>query len=166
MDKSFIKDLALIMGETGLSQLEYTKGDASVKLKKGFALEEIELCKGGFEPLDKIIQEKYQSIENEPKARNSEICRHKEVEVKSQSTEFETVKSNTIGTFYSKPDPESDAFVEKGKSVKKGEVLCILEAMKLMNEIKAPFDCQIEDILVSDGEVVEFGQELFKVKKS
>ena len=79
---------------------------------------------------------------------------------------FESITANTIGTYYSKPDPDSEAFVREGDRVKKGQVICILEAMKMMNEIKAPFNCKIEKILISDGEVVEFGEELFKVSKS
>ena len=74
------------------------------------------------------------------------------------------VKSPMVGVFYSAPSPESDPFVHIGNTVKKGDVLCILEAMKLMNEIQAEQDGEIVDICAKNGDVVEFGQVLFKIK--
>jgi len=74
------------------------------------------------------------------------------------------VKSPMVGTFYSKPSPTSEPFVEVGQFVKKGETLCIIEAMKLMNEIESEFDGRIKEVLVSDGEMVEFGKPLFIIE--
>lgn len=74
------------------------------------------------------------------------------------------VKSPMVGTFYLKPSPESNPYVEIGQKVKKGDVLCIIEAMKLMNEIESEFDGEIVEILLKDGEVVEYGKPLFKIK--
>ncbi|HLV67098.1 MAG TPA: acetyl-CoA carboxylase biotin carboxyl carrier protein [Polyangiaceae bacterium] len=76
------------------------------------------------------------------------------------------VTSPFVGTFYRAPAPEAEHFVEVGSTVRKGQTLCIIEAMKLMNEIEAEFPCTIVDILVENGQSVEFGQKLFKVKKS
>ena len=73
------------------------------------------------------------------------------------------IKSPLVGTFYSAPSPEAKPFVEVGAKVKKGDTLCIVEAMKLMNEITADKDCEIVDICVKNGEIVEYGQTLFKV---
>jgi acetyl-CoA carboxylase biotin carboxyl carrier protein len=73
------------------------------------------------------------------------------------------ITSPFVGTFYRAPSPESAPFVEVGQTVKKGQVLCIVEAMKLMNEIEADTTCKIVEILQSNGEAVEFGQPLFKV---
>ena len=73
------------------------------------------------------------------------------------------VKSPMVGTFYAKPAPNSNPYVEVGKKVKKGDVLCIIEAMKLMNEIESEFDGEIKEILVKDGEVVEYGKPLFRI---
>ena len=70
-----------------------------------------------------------------------------------------------VGTFYSKPSPNANSYVEIGQKVKKGDVLCIVEAMKLMNEIESDFDCEIEAVLVSNEQKIEYGQPLFKVKK-
>ncbi len=73
------------------------------------------------------------------------------------------VKSPMIGTFYSKPSPTSNPYVEIGKEVKKGDVLCIIEAMKLMNEIESEASGKIVEILVKDGETVDYGKPLFRI---
>jgi acetyl-CoA carboxylase biotin carboxyl carrier protein len=70
-----------------------------------------------------------------------------------------------VATFYSAPAPDAPAFVKVGDRVKNGQTVCILEAMKLMNEIQAEYDCEIEAILVSNEQKVEYGQPLFRVKK-
>ena len=76
------------------------------------------------------------------------------------------VTSPFVGTFYRSPSPESDPFVSVNGSVKKGQTLCIIEAMKLMNEIEAEFAGTVLEVLVDSGKSVEFGQKLFKIKKS
>ena len=75
------------------------------------------------------------------------------------------VKSPMVGTFYLKPSPTSNAYVEVGKEVKKGDTLCIIEAMKLMNEISATCDGVVEEILVENEDLVEYGQVIVKVSK-
>ena len=93
-----------------------------------------------------------------------------EVEVTENAKEKNNLNSGNIitspmvGTFYLKPDPNSNPYVEIGKKVKKGDILCIIEAMKLMNEIECEFDGEIAEILVKDGEMVEYGKPLFKIK--
>lgn len=73
------------------------------------------------------------------------------------------VKSPMVGTFYSKPSPDAKEYVKVGDKVSKGDVLCIVEAMKLMNEIESEFDGEIIEIMVKDGETVEYGKPLFKI---
>ena len=75
------------------------------------------------------------------------------------------ITSPIVGTFYSAPAPDAPAFVKVGDHVKDGQTVCILEAMKLMNEIQADFDCEIEAVLVSNEQKVEYGQPLFRVRK-
>ncbi|MFQ6819536.1 MAG: acetyl-CoA carboxylase biotin carboxyl carrier protein [Blautia sp.] len=75
------------------------------------------------------------------------------------------ITSPIVGTFYSAPAPDAPAFVKVGDQVKNGQTVCILEAMKLMNEIQSEFDCEIEAVLVSNEQKVEYGQPLFRVKK-
>jgi acetyl-coA carboxylase, biotin carboxyl carrier protein len=74
------------------------------------------------------------------------------------------VASPLVGTFYAAPSPESEPFVSVGEQVKKGQVLGIIEAMKLMNEIECEYDGVIEAVLVEDGSVVEYGQPLFRIR--
>jgi acetyl-CoA carboxylase biotin carboxyl carrier protein len=75
------------------------------------------------------------------------------------------ITSPIVGTFYSAPAPDVPAFVKVGDRVKNGQTVCILEAMKLMNEIQAEYECEIEAVLVSNEQKVEYGQPLFRVKK-
>lgn len=73
------------------------------------------------------------------------------------------VESPIVGTFYRKPSPDSPAFVTEGAVVQKGDTLCIIEAMKLMNEIEAPVAGRVEKVLSTDGQVIEFGEVLFLI---
>ena len=70
-----------------------------------------------------------------------------------------------VGTFYQAPSPDSPPYVKVGDKVKAGQTVCIVEAMKIMNEIQAEFDCEILEVLVEDGQAVEFDTPLFKVKR-
>ncbi len=83
---------------------------------------------------------------------------------KNEEQEGNIVKSPMVGTFYSKPSPNSEPYVTVGQKVKKGDVLCIIEAMKLMNEIESEFDGEIVEVLVKDEEAVEYGKPLFVIK--
>jgi len=76
-----------------------------------------------------------------------------------------TIDSPMVGTYYSSPSPEAPSFINVGDTVKKGQTLCILEAMKIMNEVEAEFDCKIIEMLVKDGEPVEFDMPIFTVEK-
>ena len=107
-----------------------------------------------------------------PHINNNEILSSSSIDAKSDSESesftpsaagAEDIKSPMVGVYYSSPSPEADPFVRIGDMVKKGDVLCILEAMKLMNEITAEQDGKIADICAKNGDVVEFGQVLFKV---
>ncbi|HJA70785.1 MAG TPA: acetyl-CoA carboxylase biotin carboxyl carrier protein [Candidatus Lachnoclostridium stercoravium] len=82
-----------------------------------------------------------------------------------EKDDIQLILSPIVGTFYSAPAPDAPAFVKVGDRIKNGQTVCILEAMKLMNEIQAEFDCEIEAVLVSNEQKVEYGQPLFRVKK-
>lgn len=77
----------------------------------------------------------------------------------------ETVNAPLVGTFYAAPAPGEEAFAAPGKQVKKGETLCLIEAMKMMSEIPAPADCVVEEVLARDGEAVGFGEPLFRIRR-
>jgi acetyl-CoA carboxylase biotin carboxyl carrier protein len=78
--------------------------------------------------------------------------------------ELAVVKSPIVGTFYRSPEPGASAFVEVGGSVKKGQVLCIIEAMKLMNEIDSEYDGEIVNVYVESGQPVQYGERLFAIR--
>ena len=71
-----------------------------------------------------------------------------------------------VGTFYRKPSPDKEPFIEVGQTVKKGDTVCIIEAMKMMNQVKSEFDGKVIAINIEDGDPVEFGQELISIEKS
>ena len=77
----------------------------------------------------------------------------------------EKIKSPIVATYYSSPSPDAPPFVKPGSKIKAGQTLCILEAMKMMNHLEAEFDCEIVEIHASTGELVEYEQELFTVKR-
>ncbi|MEO1941641.1 MAG: acetyl-CoA carboxylase biotin carboxyl carrier protein [Campylobacterales bacterium] len=79
--------------------------------------------------------------------------------------EGEIISSPMVGTFYQAPSPDSPPYVRVGDRIQKGQTLCIIEAMKIMNELEAEFDCEILEVLVEDGQPVEFDTPLFRVKR-
>lgn len=105
-------------------------------------------------------------------AENNAIVINNKAKIKEESIDIEDIKNNSfksvksplVGTFYSSGTSGGKPYVEIGSKVKKGEVLCIVEAMKIMNEITAEEDCEIVEVLRSDEDIVEFGMELFKIK--
>jgi acetyl-CoA carboxylase biotin carboxyl carrier protein len=86
-------------------------------------------------------------------------------EVKAECKEGEVITSPMVGTFYQAPSPDSPPYAKVGDKIKKGQTLCIIEAMKIMNELEAEFDCEILEILVEDGQPIEFDTPLFRVKR-
>ena len=86
-------------------------------------------------------------------------------EAEEPSTEYQEVRSPMVGTFYRAPSPESDPYVETGTNVEVGQTLCIVEAMKLMNEIESEFSGKIAKILVENAQPVEYNQVLFLIEK-
>ncbi len=82
----------------------------------------------------------------------------------ARSKNIKTVTSPMVGTFYSAPSPDAEAYVEVGSRVKKGQTLCIIEAMKLMNEVESEYDGVVTSILVENGQPVEYGEPLFYIE--
>jgi acetyl-CoA carboxylase biotin carboxyl carrier protein len=81
-----------------------------------------------------------------------------------EGTELAIVKSPIVGTFYRAPEPTAKAFVSVGDTVRKGDVLCIIEAMKLMNEIDSEYDGEVTSVYVENGQAVQYGERLFAIK--
>ena len=114
------------------------------------------------------VKKNNQIIKEILKQNPNEILENKEQTIETKQTttneNYKIVKSPMVGTFYLKPSPTEKPYVEIGQTIKKGETLCIIEAMKLMNEIESEYAGEIVEILVKDGETVEYGTELFKIK--
>lgn len=145
MEYEKIKQLMEDMGDSKLSSLDIEFPDGTkIKMERNQNVEEIVV--------------KPMKIEN---VQVIDELNHQKIEEKEQ--EGNIVKSPMVGTFYIKPAPEADPYVEIGKEVKKGNVLCIIEAMKLMNEIESELDGKIAEIYVKDGEPVEYGKPLFRI---
>ena len=109
-----------------------------------------------------IPQETVQYISvPEKKVEKAETVENKEAE---KEENYKIVKSPMVGTFYSKSSPDAKPYVQVGSKVKKGDILCIVEAMKLMNEIESEFDGEVVEVCVSDGDMVDYGKPLFKIK--
>lgn len=148
MEYREIKQLMDDMGESKLNEIEIEYPDGTkIKIKK-----ETEVGSRSVMPI----------IETAPV---QPVVTPKVVEqkVEDKKEEGKYVTSPMVGTFYSKPSPNAKPFVEVGTKVKKGDKLCIIEAMKLMNEIEAEWDGEIAEILVKDEEVVDYGKKLFRI---
>ncbi len=87
-------------------------------------------------------------------------------ESQKEDTDIHTIKSPMVGTFYRAPAPDAPPYVEKGDMIKKGDIVCIIEAMKIMNEIESDIRGEIVEVLVSNEDPVEYNQPLFTVRKS
>ena len=116
----------------------------------------------------KISMKKNENVEISTKTlkSSSQDVKKEEPELEQSSNENigKIVNSPMVGTFYSKPSPKAEPLVKVGDKVKKGDVLCIVEAMKLMNEVESEFDGEVVEICCKDEEMVEYGQVLIKIK--
>lgn len=142
-----IKTLAQIMEEKNINILDYSFESGSIRLERN--LPNNTVSKTNVLPLAQMEQPL--------------ICQQPETEEAINFNNLKEIKSPMIGVYYGAPSPDAKPFVEIGSQVKKGDVLCIIEAMKLMNEITADVDGEIVDICATDGEVVEFSTVLFKI---
>lgn len=147
MEYDKIKKLMDDMGNSKLTSLDIDFPDGTkISMKKENTIVTSET-------IVKEMPKRVEVIQNNETQSNSEM----EIE------KGHIVKSPMVGTFYMKPSPEAEAYVEVGKRVKKGDVLCIIEAMKLMNEIESEFDGEVMEILVKDGMPVEYGTPLYRI---
>lgn len=163
MDYEEIKKLIDDMGNAKIDELEIEFPEGiKISMKKNAEKEIIlknisDMKQQNFIPETTNMQLENQSIINSDVKANINID-------SIQEEKYKIIKSPMVGTFYSKPSPNKETFVKTGDIVKKGQVICIVEAMKLMNEIESEFDGEIAEICVKDGDIVEYGQPLFKIK--
>jgi acetyl-CoA carboxylase biotin carboxyl carrier protein len=151
-----IERLLTFMQSHALEELEYQRGDLHVRLKKASAVPASFSRPGGVESQRPVQQP---SAPVAPPLPPSAAAR-------AQAENVHTIKSPIVGTFYASPSPESDPFVTTGARVDAGQVLCIIEAMKLMNEIESDVAGEVVRIHVENGKPVEYGAPLFDIRNS
>lgn len=139
MKETDIRKYAELMKELELTGLELTEGDKVVRLERNITV--------ATQPLTTVASAPQKA------------------EAEAENTDYISVKSPMVGVFYAAPAENSEPFVSLGDRIEKGKTLCIIEAMKLMNEINAETDGVISEICVQNGQVVEFGTELFRIRR-
>jgi len=155
MDLRKLKTLIDIVAESGISELEVTEGEDKVKIvNKSYASPQLSHTHAHAPQHNYHVGEFYPPIAPQPLA-PAEVL---------PSIPIKTIDSPMVGSFYRASSPGSAAFVNVGDSVKLGQTLCIIEAMKLLNEIEAEVEGTIKEILVENGHPVEYGQPLFVIE--
>ncbi len=149
MDLEKIAGLVKMIEESGLTEFTYKEGDVKITMSK---LEHPPVVAAGM-PAMPVGGPAPAGAAPAPAAAPAE------------EDEVLFITAPIVGTFYSAAGPDIPAYVRVGDRIKEGQTVCILEAMKLMNEIQCEFDCEIEAVLVSNEQKVEYGQPLFRVKK-
>ena len=154
MEIKNIIELMKAVSENGLTCFELEQGDTRITMKRE----------------KKTVLQTEMAVQEIPVSQTAEDASLAEKNVSEKSAAVENVHSDRIvmsplvGTFYSSPAPDADDYVKVGDHVKKGQVIGIVEAMKLMNEIESDYDGVVEAILVKNEETVEYGQPLFRIR--
>ena len=144
-----IRELAQIVSENGLSAIEIAEGENRVRIERAVAAPAA---------VPAVV-----SMPAPVAAPTAPAPAPAAEETNVDFNRTREIKSPMVGVFYAAPSPDAKPFVEVGSKVKKGDIVCIVEAMKLMNEITAEFDGEVVDVCVHNGDVVEYGQTLFKL---
>jgi acetyl-CoA carboxylase biotin carboxyl carrier protein len=154
MDKEFIFQLIEKIKDTKIEEIELSTEEYSVYIKQYLGPKEV------------ISQSPASQVVNIPANPVVEVKEEvKKSEIKEeQKQKYHVIKSPLVGTFYRSPSPGAPPFVEEGDMVSKGQILCIIEALKVMNEIESDVDGIVAKILVENGQPVEYGQELFYIE--
>jgi len=152
MDFKDIKELIKVFDKSELSKLKVKEGDFEISMGKGA---------DGYVTVSQP-QTHFAAPAAVPVAAPAAVAA---IETTPAAVLGDTINAPMIGTYYSSPSPESAPFVRVGDTVRAGQALCILEAMKIMNEVEAEYDCKIIEILIKDSEPVEYDMPLFVVEK-
>lgn len=144
-----IKELIQLLDQSSVHEMELETSDFKLSLKK--------------EAQQTVSAPIMQTQAFAPPAPAPQVNEQTE-EPTQEKASYRTITSPMVGTFYSRPAPDKEAFVNVGDRVESGQIVCILEAMKLFNEVEAEISGEIVEVLVADGDLVEFGQPLFSVK--
>ena len=154
MNLKEIKEIIALMNENGLGEIEIERDGLKLKLKKT-ALEAA---------IQSPVHYAVESLPTPRVAASPAATAAEQAKTEASSKSTKDIKSPMVGTFYRAPSPEAAVFVEVGQTVEIGQVVCIVEAMKLMNEIKSEIRGKVVEVAVSNAEPVEFGQTLFVVE--
>ena len=153
MDLRKLKKLIDLVQESGIAELEITEGEEKVKI-----------VKGGEATVTPVAPAAGSRATTAPAAAPAPPAAPAQTAAETPAEAGHVLKAPMVGTFYRSPSPEAKHFVEVGQNVKAGETVCIIEAMKLMNEIEADASGVIKAILVENGQPVEYGQPLFIIE--
>lgn len=155
-----IRELIKLIDQSSIDEFEYENDGSKIVLKKNdvqYAEAPVQqpvqqpVAQQAPEPVKQVASSAKEQATEEPKEEKQDESLHK-------------IESPMVGTFYARPNPESDLYVKTGEKVSEDSVVCIIEAMKLFNEIEAEVNGEIVEMLVEDGQLVEYGQPLFLVK--
>ena len=149
MDIRKVKKLIELLEESGLSEIEITEGEDTVRITKKT-------------PKDPKKTEVYSASETVPRQPDTAL----EPTKNNHQNNFHKILAPMIGTFFLTPEPGAEAFVKVGDEVSQGDTLCIIEAMKMMNQIESDIDGIVERILVQSGDPVEYDQALFLISQN
>ncbi|WP_018249949.1 acetyl-CoA carboxylase biotin carboxyl carrier protein [Orenia marismortui] len=155
MELKDIKELVQMLDETDISEINLESDGTKINIRKGGKVVAQESTVAAAPA--PIVEE----VKETPNTQDKAQANVEEKEV----VDGEKIEAPMVGTFYRSPAPDADPFVKVGDVINAGDTLCIIEAMKLMNEIEAEFKCKIVDILLEDGEAIEYGQPLFVVER-
>jgi acetyl-CoA carboxylase biotin carboxyl carrier protein len=160
LDLPGIEAVLDFMGKHGLEEFEYERGDLRIRLRKGAG------NAGGttrvLAPPEIVIANPSKVHDEMPASQAAPTHRETPPEA-GRAEDVHTIKSPIVGTFYGAPSPGAEPFVKIGDTVQAGQVLCIIEAMKLMNEIESDADGEVRRIFVENGQPVEYGEPLFAI---
>ena len=147
MDVKKLKQIIKLLKDNGLEEIEVEEKDSKIRVKSSVTETAVALAPA---PVATKVAA--------PIAEDKSSAADKKAESK-----YKIIKSPMVGTFYRSPSPDADIYVEEGQTVKKGQTLCIVEAMKLMNEIESEIKGEIVSILVENGQPVEYDEPLFEI---
>jgi oxaloacetate decarboxylase alpha subunit/acetyl-CoA carboxylase biotin carboxyl carrier protein len=145
-----LQEVVSLMNESGIQKLHIEHAGTKVVIDKaGIPLEDTAVTE--------VKTEEVKAVATEQVPQDS-------MSVNSAENNEKQILSPMVGTFYSKPEADADPFIQVGQTIEREDVVCVIEAMKLFNEVDAGIEGEVLEILVKDGDVVEFGQPLFTVK--
>jgi acetyl-CoA carboxylase biotin carboxyl carrier protein len=161
MDIKEIQNLIKFVAKSGASEVKLEMGDIKITIKTGG-----EDSKGETTYIQQVPVQQHQPQQPVQTQQPAETTQPKSETAVNEEDKYVIIKSPIIGTFYRKPSPDKPTFVEVGSSIKVGDPLCVIEAMKLFNEIESEVSGKIVKVLVDDSSPVEFDQPLFLIDPS